>query len=86
MTSEVTIEGYLSFEDGLETHNVTVNRAQDDWSGKGSVRCIKDVTSELRQADNEEADNEEIDEEIKQCFWVSQNLQKFCIFCKRQKL
>lgn len=81
MTSEVTIEGYLSFEDDLETHDVAVNRAQDDWSGKGWVRCIKDVTSELR-----EADNEEIDEEIKKCFWVSQNLQKFCIFCKRQKL
>ena len=65
MTTEVTAEKYLSFDDDAEMHEREVSRAQNDWRKTTRARYIQDVKFDLR--DNLiDVGNEESDEEIEE--------------------
>lgn len=65
MTTEVTAEKYLSFDDDAEMHEREVSRAQNDWRKTTRARCIQDVKFDL--GDNLiDVGNEESDEEIEE--------------------
>ena len=40
LTTEVTAEGYLSFDDDVETHEKSINATQVDWSKTTRERYI----------------------------------------------